>query len=108
MNPFHASSGPHKAPFFRPDERGVDEALGEVELASISKVLGQSLQDLVEDPGTVPLLESAVAGSVGGIAVRNVFPGSAGAKNPEDPVEHFPGMAPGTTAPIGAHVRLRD
>jgi hypothetical protein len=108
LNPSHASSGPHKAPLFRPHEGGVDEALGQVEFAPVAQVLRQRVQDLREDAGTAPLLEAAMTGRRGGVAVRHILPRGTRAQHPQDAVEHGPIVAPGAAAPIGANLRLRN
>ena len=42
------------------------------------------------------------------VPIGHVLPGGARAQHPENPVQHFSGVSPGTTTSIGANVRLRD
>jgi hypothetical protein len=56
----------------------------------------------------LPLLKAAMAGLVGRIAVRQIVPGSAGAQNPEDSIQHGARIAPGSpTLAMRRHVENR-
>jgi hypothetical protein len=48
-------------PFFGRRERGIDEALREIELATLDEVLGEHLEDVCKYAGAVQLLEAVVA-----------------------------------------------
>jgi hypothetical protein len=69
-------------------------------VAAIATVLRQGVEHLVEHPSADPGLIAAMAGLVRGIAPRQILPGSAGLEDPEDPIQHITGVAPGTPAPI--------
>jgi hypothetical protein len=53
---------------------------------ALIEVFGQRFEDSAEDPFSDPLLKAAVAGLVGWVTFRQILPGSAGAKYPEDAV----------------------
>ncbi len=53
----------------------------------------------------LPLLEAAMAGLIGWIAVGKIVPRSAGAQNPENPVQHHLRIAPRPTSTVGAPFR---
>jgi len=56
----------------------VDEGLGKIELASISKILSQVLEDLVEHSFSLPFLKPTVDRLIRRIASRQIRPRSSG------------------------------
>jgi|ERR1039458_8162659 hypothetical protein len=67
---------------------------GGTELPSVAYVFRQFLQQPCEQPGTLPLLESAMTGLIGRIARRQIVPRSAGA------VQHRSRVLPRSTSPV--------
>jgi len=100
--------GPHKAPFFRPHEAGVDEALGQIEFAAVAQVLGQRVQDLRKHARPRPPLEAAMTRRRRGIPIGHILPGRAGAQHPENAVEDLALVSPGSPPSIGSAARLGD
>ncbi len=95
-------------PLFRPHEGAVHKALREVELAAFPQVLGQRAKDPLQDALLAPALEAAVAGLVGRVALGQVAPGGAGAQDPQDAVEHIPGVPPGPSFAVRPARRIGD
>jgi hypothetical protein len=93
---------PRIAPFFGHHEAPIDEAFREVQLPSVPNVFDHGFEHLLQYARTNPLLEPTVAGLVRGIPVGQILPASAGLQDPENPVEHFSGILPGTASTIGA------
>ena len=46
------------APFFCPGERGVDEGFGQIDLAAVSQVFGESLEQDLKASGSLPQAHS--------------------------------------------------
>ena len=67
-----------------PDRRGGDH----LDIAVVSS--GDALQKPIPDAGFAPAVEAVRAGGVRAIARRNVRPGRARPKPPEDAVEDLP------------------
>jgi len=79
--------GPTAAPpFFCPGERGVDEGFGQIYLAAVSQVFGESLEQELKASGSLPQLKATMAGPIRRIAARQIVPRSARAQDPEDAV----------------------
>jgi hypothetical protein len=95
-------------PLFRSDEGAVDEALGEVEAASLLEVLGQRPKDLVQHAFLGPTLEAPMAGLLRRVAFREVPPRSSGAQDPKYAVEHVPGVPPRSAASVRSERRVGD
>jgi hypothetical protein len=72
------------------------------------EIRGERLEDASERAGADPALKAAMAGLIRRIAVRQILPGRAGAKDPEDAVQHIPRIAPRSPAPIVADSRLGE
>jgi hypothetical protein len=66
------------------------------------------VEQSLEGSVATPLLETAMAGLVRRIAFRKVVPRSAGAQDPENPVQHFARVSPRPAATIPAASRHRD
>jgi len=86
----------------------VDECFAEVELAALDQVVGEPLQRILQDAFIDPSLEPTKARSVRRIPLRHVGPGSAGAQDPENAVEHVARVAPRSTATVFANDWLRQ
>ena len=52
----------------------------------------QVLEDLLEDSGFGPFHKPLINGLPGSIPFRKISPGSSASKDPEDSVEHLPGI----------------
>jgi hypothetical protein len=76
----------------------VDEGFGQVDLAVLLKVSGESGQDGVQNAAALPLLEAVVARLIRRVAAREIRPRRSRAKDPQDPVEHVPGIPPRSSA----------
>jgi hypothetical protein len=74
----------------------VDEGLGQVELAAVTKIFRQPPEHLLEDLALHPRLEAAMAGRRRRIATREVRPRRAGAKYPHDAVDDVTRISPGS------------
>ena len=46
------------APLFCPGERGLDEGFGQIDLAAVSQVFGESLEQELKASGSLPTAES--------------------------------------------------
>jgi hypothetical protein len=77
-------------------------------LAPVAQILGESLQDVAQQPGAAPVLKAPMAGLVRRIASRQVVPRGARAQDPEGPIERGPRVGPRATAPIGAPLRTKQ
>src|SRR5665811_222408 len=66
----------------------IDEGLGQINLAAITQVLGERLEDSPEHTILDPLLHSAVARLVRRVLARQCFPRSSGPEDPEHSVEN--------------------
>ena len=77
------------APFFCPGERGV-EGFGQIYLAAVSQVFGESLEQELKASGSLPQRKATMAGLIWRIAARQIVPRSARAQDPEDAVEDRP------------------
>ena len=64
------------APFFGPAERGVDAGSGQIELAAVSQVFGESLEQDLKGSGSLPQLKATMAGLIRRIAARQIVPRS--------------------------------
>src|SRR6266581_1706152 len=60
------------APFFCPGERGVDEGFGQIDLAAVSQVFGESLEQDLKASGSLPQLKATMAGLIRRIAARQI------------------------------------
>jgi hypothetical protein len=76
----------------------VDEGFGQVDLAALLKVSGESGQDGVQNAPALPLLEAVVARLIRRVAAREIRPRRSRAKDPQDPVEYVPGIPPRSSA----------
>ena len=72
------------------------------------EIFGQCLEHAPECACAYPALKAAMAGLIGRIAIRQVFPRRAGAKDPEDAVQHVARIAPRSTASVAPDARLRQ
>jgi hypothetical protein len=96
------------ARFFRPGERGVDEGFGQIDLAAVSQVFGESLEQDLKASGSLPQLKATMAGLIRRIAARQIVPRSARAQDPEDAVEDRPRRRPGAPSSIWSTSRSKD
>src|SRR2546422_9331322 len=83
------------APFFGPGERGIDEGFGQIDLAAVSQVFGESLEQDLKASGSLPQLKATMAGLIRRVAAREIGPRGARAADPEDGVEERPPRRPG-------------
>ena len=72
------------------------------------EIRGERFDHAPERAFADPALKAAMTGLIRRIAVRQVLPGRAGAKDPEDAVQHIARIAPRSPAPIAAESRLRQ
>ena len=96
------------APFFGPGESGVDEGFGQIDLAAVSQVFGESLEQDLKASGSLPPLKATMAGLIRRIAARQIVPRSARAQDPEDAVEDRPRRRPGAPSSIRSTSRSKD
>ncbi len=68
----------------------------------------ERLENAPERPFADPALKPAMTRLIGRIAIRQVLPGRAGAKDPEDAVQHIPRIAPRTSTSIATNARIRQ
>src|SRR2546428_10710734 len=99
------------APFFCPGERGVDEGFGQIDLAAVSQVFGESLEQDLKASGSLPQLKATMAGLIRRKAARENGARRGRAEEPEEGVEGSPRRRPRATSVIrstsrGAHVGL--
>ena len=77
-------------------ESAVLEDCFEIKATAVAKVAVESLEDLEQNAGALPLPVAAITGLVGRVAGRHVVPGGTGADLPEDAVEHSTLVEEGT------------
>ena len=68
----------------------------------------REVEEPLENARADPVLEPAMTGLIGRIALREVFPLGSGPQNPENTIEHLPRLAPGAPAAIGPTWRRRN
>lgn len=95
------------APLFRPAERGVDKGFGEIDLAAVSQIFCETLQEHFQAPGALPQLEAAMTRLVRRIAARQIVPRRAGAKDPQHAVQHGAWFDPRTPTSVSAPARTK-
>jgi hypothetical protein len=94
--------GPIAPPPFCPAEGGIDEGLGQIELAACQQILGQLVQHFVQHPFVHPALEATVAGLVWWkFALRQFPPLCPGSQNPQHPFQHGTSFFPRPSAALG-------
>jgi hypothetical protein len=81
-----------------PAERGVDQALAQIQFPARHQVLAQSPQDGVQHLGALSLLKTAMTGLIGAVTARKILPRCTRAQNPQHAVQHLPRLA-ATPAP---------
>src|SRR5216684_7034833 len=96
------------ASLFCPGERGVDEGFGRIDLAAVSQVFVESLEQELKASGSLPQLKATMAGLIRRIAARQIVPRSARAQDPEDAVEDRPRRRPGAPSSIRSTSRSKD
>ncbi len=96
------------APFFGPGESGIDEGFGQIDLAAVPQVFGESLEQDLKASGSLPQLKATMAGLIRRIAARQIVPRSARAQDPEDAVEDRPRRRPGAPSSIRSTSRSKD
>jgi hypothetical protein len=69
---------------------------------------GECFEYASDRPVPDPPLEAAMTRLIRRIAIGQVLPGSASTKDPEDAVQHIARIAPGSSAAIATHARLRQ
>lgn len=87
-------------PFFCPDKRSINETLRQIDLPSPVEILCKRFKNLSQRSAPHPGLISTVTSLVWRIPLWQIKPTSAGAKNPQYPVENLPIPSPGSTAPV--------
>jgi hypothetical protein len=86
----------------------VDEGLGQIDLAAVTQVRCERLEDLPEHAVRHPLLHSAMTGLVRRVFTRKRFPWSSSPKDPEHPVEHASRVDARATLAVFAYFGFRD
>ena len=86
-------------PLFRSDEGALDEALEEVEAASLLEVLGQRPKDLVQHAFLGPTLEAPMAGLLRWVAFREARQGAPVRKTQSMPLSTSLGSRQGLPRP---------
>ena len=94
-------------PFFGAGKGAIDERLAEIQPAAGVEIGGERLEHAPERPVADPALKAAMTRLIRRIAIRQVLPGRAGAKDPEDAVQHVARIAPRSATSIATHARLR-
>jgi hypothetical protein len=94
-----------QSPFFRPGEGGIDEGFGQIDLAAVSQIRGEALEQAIEPATALPELKSTVTRLIRWVARGQVGPGRASAQDPEHAVEHRARIGPRSPASIGATAR---
>jgi len=84
----------------------IDEGLSQIDLAAITKVLGERLEDLHEDSFVHPFLHPAMAGLVRRVLGRKRFPRRTRPKNPQHSIENATRLD--TRASLAVLSRLPD
>jgi hypothetical protein len=97
---------PTAGPPFGPYEGAVDEALREVDFASLVQVLRERVEHPVQRAIATPLLEATMAGLIRRVARRQVLPWSTRAENPQNAIEHVSRIAPRASSSIASPPRL--
>jgi hypothetical protein len=72
------------------------------------EIRGERFDHAPERAFADPALKAAMTGLIGRIAVRQILPGRAGAKDPEDAVQYIARIAPRPAASIATHTRLGE
>lgn len=95
-------------PFLSRSEGRVGKALLQLELPSRLQVADERPHQPPEDTLVDPVLKSTVAGLVGGVALGQVLPPGAGAKNPQDAAQNVARGNPRAAASVAATDGLGD
>ena len=66
----------------------------------MSQILGQAREQVPQDAGPLPLLESTMARLVRRIPIGKILPRGAGAQHPEDAVQHIARVTPRAPAAV--------
>jgi len=64
---------------------------------------GQRQQELFQDAGAHPILETPMGRLVRAVSWRQVFPRGSRSQNPQDAIEHFAAIAPGAAPSVLPH-----
>ena len=67
----------------------------------------QRLEHLAQRPVVHPPLKAAMTRLIRRVPLGQIFPGRAGAQDPEDPIQHVARIAPRPATPIASPPRLR-
>ena len=59
------------------------------------------MQDSLDRAVSAPLLEAAMTGLIGRVALRQILPRGAGAEDPQDAVQHIARIAPRPAPTVG-------
>jgi hypothetical protein len=86
----------------------VDEGLGQIDLAAITQVRSECLEDLPEHSVLDPLLHPAVTRLVRRVFAGERLPRSSGPKDPQHPVENATSGDTWPTLAVFANFGLRD
>lgn len=86
--------------------RAVDEGFAQIQTPARYKVISESLQHVLQHTFLAPALEAPEARRVRRVTRRHIGPRRAGAKHPQDAVEHVAGVAPWTTSAVLSNLRL--
>jgi hypothetical protein len=81
---------------------GVNEGLGQIDLAAITQILSERLEDLPEHTLADPLLHPAMARLIRRVLRRQRFPRRSGPQHPKHSVEHMAGWHSRTTFAVFA------
>ena len=86
----------------------IDEGLGQIDLAAVSQIFPERLEDFPEHAVLDPLLHPAVAGLVRRVFARQRLPRCPGPKDPEHSVENATSFDAWTTLAVFARLGLWD
>lgn len=86
----------------------IDEGLGQIDLAALTQVFRERLENFPEHALHHPFLHSPVAGLVRRVLARKRFPRSSGPQDPQHSVENASRFDARTTFAVLADFRLGD
>lgn len=86
----------------------IDEGLGQIDLAALTQVFRERLENLPEHALRYPFLHAAVTRLVRRVLTRQRFPRSSGPEDPEHSVENTSRFDPRTTFAVLANFGLWD
>ena len=97
-----------QGPLFRRGEGRIDEGFGEIDLAAVAQIFGETLQEPVQPAAALPLLKAPMARLIRWVARRQVVPRGPSAQYPEHAVQHGARIGPRTAPTIGTSLRPKE